>query len=303
MGTIILYYKYITIQYPKRLQKWQEKICQDLNLTGRIILAHEGINGTLGGSTESIERYKKIMHEHELFSDIDFKESTGNSDCFPRLQIKVKPEIVHLGIDPVTLSAQNGGIHLTPVQTHTLLNNKPDNLVILDARNNYESEVGAFKDALKPDIKYFRELPAYIDANAELFKDKDVLMYCTGGVRCERASAYLKSKNIATNVYQIEGGIHTYIQAYPEGFFEGSNYVFDNRLGVKANNAILGNCYICTTPHDEYANCLHAACNKHFICCAQCRITLKETCSTACADLVYNHNAPKRPPFIAVKVI
>lgn len=302
MGTIILYYQYITIQYPKRIQKWQEKICADLNLKGRIIIAHEGINGTLGGSVDSIEKYKQIMRSNELFATIDFKESRGDSTCFVRLQIKIKDEIVRFGIDPNTLTTEHTGIHLTPRQTHERIGNAGQNMVIFDARNEYESQVGAFKNAIKPPIKYFRQLPAYIDANLEQFKDKDVIMYCTGGVRCERASAYLKLKGVAKQVYQMEGGIHRYIEQYPNGFFEGKNYVFDNRLVVKANDTVLGLCSLCNNGEDEYTNCLHAACNKHFICCAACLETLKGMCSKDCYDLVYLHHAPQRPSFNRVKI-
>jgi UPF0176 protein len=302
MGKIILYYKYVSIEFPKRILKWQEKLCAELNLKGRIILAQEGINGTLGGSDEAIQQYKLALQAHADFADIDFKESPGDQSCFPRLSIKVKNEIVNLGIDPELICAKNSGTHLSPEQANELLLKNPNDLVILDARNHYESHVGAFKDALKPDIKTFRQLPVYIDQHLEQFKDKQVLMYCTGGVRCERASAYLKSKNVATHVYQLEGGIHRYIEQYPEGFFEGKNYVFDNRLLVKANNTIVGSCSTCKSASDEYSNCLNAACNKHFICCSACQQTLKNTCSQICFDLIYKYNAPQRPPFVAAKV-
>lgn len=302
MGKILLYYKYVTLQYPKRIQKWQQKICLELGLTGRIIIAHEGINGTVGGSEEKIEKYIEIMKKYPPFEDIDFKHSDGGSDCFPRLQIKVKNEIVKLGIDPQKVTVADGGIHLSPTQTHELLKNKPENLIILDTRNNYESAIGAFKDAIKPDINYFRQFPEYIDHNIELFKDKEVLMYCTGGVRCERATAYLQQKKIASTIYQIEGGIHRYIEQYPNGFFEGKNYVFDNRVSVKANETILSRCLLCQKPEDEYANCLNAACNKHFTCCATCNKEYQNTCSKECKELVYLHNAPARPLFTKVKI-
>lgn len=302
MGKVLLYYKYITIEYPKRIVKWQHKICQELKLTGRILIGREGINGTVGGQTEAIELYKKIVHHHPLFKDMVFKESAGSAESFPRLQIKERDEIVRLGIDPELIKAQDGGIHLTPEQTHQILSNPDENVVLFDARNEYEWQIGAFENAIKPPIRYFRELPNYIDTNLEQFKDKKVVMYCTGGIRCERASAYLKSKNVAEQVYQMGGGIHTYIEQYPDGFFKGKNYVFDARIATKANEVILGTCTLCTTACDEYTNCLNAACNNHFICCDACKQQLQNTCSAACYDLVYIKQVPQRPQLQTVKV-
>lgn len=294
MGKILLFYKYIDIQYPEQVKKWQFEICQSLGLRGRIILAHEGINGTVGGSPEATQAYVEAMNAHPLFGNIDFKEAPGGSDYFPRLRIVVKKEIVHLGIDPTQLSAKNAGKHLTPAQAHELIKQKPDNLVILDGRNNFEARIGKFEGAITPDINYFREFPAYIDQHAEQFKDKQVLMYCTGGIRCERASAYLKEKGITQEVYQIEGGIDRYVQAYPDGFFRGKNYVFDARVAVKVNDDILTSCDICQTPYDDYTNCLNAECNKQYIACEPCITVLENCCSTQCQRLVEAKNVVVR---------
>jgi predicted sulfurtransferase len=288
MGKILLFYKYIYITYPEQIRKWQERLCKQLNLKGRILIAHEGINGTLGGTLDALNDYKKEVDSHPLFGQIDFKESDGDSNYFPRLRIVVRNEVTHLGLDPAIITAKNGGIHLTPEQTHNLLKNAPQDLIIFDARNNYESRIGAFENALKPDIKNFRDLPEYIDNNLDLFKDKEVLMYCTGGIRCERGSAYLKSKNVAKKVYQIEGGIHRYAEKFPDGFFRGKNYVFDGRIAVKVNDDILGSCELCSTPHDEYTNCLNTVCNKQFIVCEPCIKKLGNTCSAQCFELVQN---------------
>lgn len=301
MGKVLLFYKYIFIEYPKQIVKWQKKLCQELGLTGRIFIGHEGINGTVGGTIEAIEQYKTKVLEHPLFSDIDFKESEGGAHCFSKLYIVVRKEIVHLGLDPAQISSANGGQHLTPEQVHTLMAEKPDNLVIFDARNEYEWQIGKFKDAITPPIKNFRELPAYIDKNIDFFKNKDVLMYCTGGIRCERATSYLKSKNAANNVYQISGGIHRYVEQYPEGYFRGKNYVFDQRVSLKVNDDILGSCTLCAIPCDEYANCLNAQCNKHFIGCASCLKKLDGTCSEHCNLLLKTGQATERPVFTVVK--
>jgi len=295
MGKVIIFYKYVHIEYPKQVLKWQKKICQELGLKGRIFLAHEGINGTLGGPTEHIERYKKIMSEHPLFGGIDYKESPGNADFFPRLYVVVRTEIVHLGISPQTLTAAQGGVHLKPDQVHALIERKPDNLVILDMRNDYESRIGKFEGAITPPIENFRELPAYIDQHLDQFKDKQVLAYCTGGIRCERATAYLKQKQVTQEVYQIEGGIQRYVEQYPDGYFRGKNYVFDDRIAVKITDDILTQCDLCPTACDEYTNCMNAECNAHYIACAQCRQQYANCCSQRCTDLVISKQVKMRP--------
>lgn len=293
MGKILLFYKYTQFECPKRILKWQQQICADLKLTGRIILAKEGINGTVGGSDESCEIYKKIMLKHPQLQGMDIKESTGDASCFPRMRIVIKDEIVKLGTNKADVA--NTGIHLTPDQTHELLANKPQDLIILDTRNKFEAEIGAFKDAIIPDIRHFRDFPEYIEQNLDQFKDKQVLMYCTGGIRCERATAYLKELGVSKQVYQIEGGIHRYAEQFPDGHFKGKNYVFDNRVAVKVTDDILGSCYGCSTPCDDYINCLNVQCNHHCIMCAQCRKNLHGCCSQQCMDLVQTAQVKQRP--------
>jgi predicted sulfurtransferase len=296
MNTIVLFYKYVPIENPEAIAAWQKELCAQLNLKGRIILATEGINGTVGGSLEAKSAYIEAMNNNPLFSGIDFKESEGSAENFPRMRISVKKEIVHLGIDPKELGPENGGTHLTPAQTHELLAQHAENLVLLDARNNYESKIGTFTGAITPDIRYFREFPAYVDSNLEQFKEKEVLMFCTGGIRCERASAYLKSKGVE-KVYQVLGGIHRYAEQYPDGFFRGKNYVFDSRVALKVNDDVLGTCSLCDAPCDDYVNCLNASCNSHFISCAGCQERLTRCCSDACHQLLASGKVRKRPSF------
>ncbi|MCX5923256.1 MAG: rhodanese-related sulfurtransferase [Candidatus Dependentiae bacterium] len=296
MGTILLFYKYVDIQYPVNIQKWQRELCSKLGLTGRIILAHEGINGTVGGTDESTTEYIKALSEHPLFGDIDFKTADGGSQAFPKMKIFVKNEIVNLGVDPTQLTVKDGGKHLTPEQVHELLSNPPQDLVILDTRNNYESAVGTFQGSITPDIRYFRQFPQYIDENVDQFKDKTVLMHCTGGVRCERATGYLNQKKVAKEIYQVSGGIHRYIEKFPDGFFRGKNYVFDQRITVKANDDILGTCLHCKKPSDEYFNCLNALCNKHFTSCGDCITSFNKACSQTCQSLLLQKNTPERTP-------
>jgi predicted sulfurtransferase len=286
MNKIILFYKYIHIKNPEAMRDWQRELCEKLGLKGRILIGEEGINATVGGSPKAADQYVATMKAHELFADVDYKESMADSDSFPKLKVKVRSEIVRLGIDPKLLTPENGGKHLTPEQTHKLLSEKPEDLVILDARNAFEAKIGKFENAIVPDIETFREFPDYVEKNLEQFKDKQVLMYCTGGIRCERASALLKSKNVAKEVYQIEGGIHRYVEKFPDGFFRGKNYVFDGRIAMKVNDDILSNCELCQNPCDDYTNCINAFCNKQFTACSSCLEKTNNTCCITCQELV-----------------
>ncbi len=290
MNKIILFYKYIEITDPWALRAQQRELCQQLGLKGRIWIAEEGINGTLSGPIEAADQYVAAMQQDERFADVDFKESFFEGETFPKLKVKVRPEVVRLGIDPRELTPENGGKHLTPQETHELITQKPDDLVIFDARNAFEAEIGKFTDAIVPDIEYFREFPEYIEKNLDKFKNKQVLMYCTGGIRCERASTLLKSKKVAKEVYQVEGGIHRYVEHYPDGHFRGKNYVFDGRVSVRVNDDILSTCELCEVSCDDYTNCVNAYCNKQFIVCDPCIDKMNNTCSKKCQELVNNQD-------------
>lgn len=303
MGTILLFYKYISIEYPKQILKWQERLCTQLDLKGRIILGHEGINATLGGSQESVERYKAAMEKHPLFGGIDFKENPGSDKYFPRLRIVIKDEIVHLGLDTQKYSASTGGVHLAPEQAHELMDKPPADLVIIDCRNTNETDIGTFTGAVRPNTRYFREFPAYVDQHQDLFKDKTVLMACTGGIRCERASSYVKATSGAKKVYQIEGGIQRYVEKFPNGHFRGKNYVFDARVAMRVNNDVLSSCALCQKPNDDYTNCMNAMCNKQFLCCPECLESCKSICSSTCTQLLREGKVKQRPARINVNDI
>lgn len=302
-GTILLFYKYTNLENPVSIARWQEKLCQKLNLKGRILIGEEGINGTVGGDTEATEAYKKEFLSHPLFIGTDIKESPGSASDFPRLAVKIKKEIVHLGIDPKVLKPSGPETHLTPEQAHQLitkaLETNDPNVVILDTRNDYESRIGTFRGATIPPLKTFREFPEYIDNKVEEFKDKTVLMFCTGGVRCERAVSYAQSKGIK-NAFQIDGGICRYVEKFPEGHFRGKNYVFDSRIAVKANDDIISDCDLCAQPSNDYTNCMNALCNKHFIACRSCRDQYEYTCSTECQALVRDHKVPVRADRVGI---
>lgn len=286
-GIILLFYKYVKLQAPETIAAWARELCVRHNLKGRILVGIEGINGTVGGTTEEILGFKQEFKAHPLFADVDLKESEGSASDFPRLMVKVKKEIVALGIAPEELTTADTGTHLTPEETHNLIAHNKD-LVILDTRNDYESRIGKFTNAMIPPLKSFRDFPRYIEDNLEKFKGKEVLMYCTGGIRCERATAVLNVKKVAKAVYQIQGGICRYVEKYPDGFFRGKNYVFDDRIALPVNDDILTDCDVCHRPADTYTNCMNTACNKQFVACAQCREIYDYTCSQGCFDSIKN---------------
>ncbi len=294
MGKILLYYKYVDIEDPHAIKRWQQELCADLGLTGRILIGKEGINGTVGGTNKATDAYIKAMQEHPLFSDVDFKTSKGGAEHFPKLRVAIRKEIVTLGIAPEALTPEQGGKHLEPKEVHELLEKHPEDLVILDTRNTYESRIGTFKNAITPEIDNFRDFPEYIENNIDQFKDKQVLMFCTGGVRCERATAVLQEKGIAKEIYQIKGGIHRYAEQFPDGYFRGKNYVFDGRIAVKINDDILGSCYLCDKECDKYTNCVNVQCNLQYIACKECLKKLESTCSFECQKLVQERKVAVR---------
>lgn len=301
MDKIILFYAYTFLENPHAIHAWQRELCTRLKLLGRIILAQEGINATLSGAPEAVDEYVAVTRAHPAFTAVDFKESFTKKPAFPRLQIKVKKEIVHSSLPIDFAFTKERGTHLTPEQVHELISQKSDTLVILDARNDYESRVGAFAGALAASIENFRDFPRFIDEHLDALRDKEVLMYCTGGIRCEKASAYVVSKNVAHKVYQLEGGIHRYIEKYPDGFFRGKNYVFDARLTQKVTDDILTTCDRCPMPCDQYENCANARCNARFIACAACAPETDGACSISCHELVKTGAVNSRPDYIPLK--
>ncbi len=297
MGKILIYYKYIAIKKPSDEVAQQKKLCSELGLTGRIYIAQEGINGTVGGTLEATEKYKALMRNHPLFFDVDFKESAGGAEYFPRLQVTAKKQPVNFGLDPKEFPAQDTGTYLSPEEAHALMSENHEDLVILDARNDYEWRVGAFNNAIKPPISNFRDLPEYLEKNLDQFKDKRVLMYCTSGIRCEPATVFLKKKQVAREVYHIKGGIQRYAEKYPDGYFRGKNYVFDARVTDTITDDILGTCDHCNKPNDDYINCINAQCNKQLIACPECVGVYQNTCSDRCAELVRTGQAKVRVMF------
>jgi UPF0176 protein len=285
-NTVLLYYKYTNLLDPEAIMFWQKNLCQNLGLTGRIIIAPEGINATVEGTKKNIRKYTKELEKHPKLQDIHYKISSGNGQAFPKLSIKVRSEIVssHLGsrdIDPNKIT----GTHIYPEQLHSWFLEKKE-FYIVDMRNDYEQKVGYFQNSILSDFQNFRDLPAILKQIDHL-KDKVILTVCTGGVRCEKASGFLVDNGFQ-QVFQLYGGIVNYMQQYPNEHFLGKLYVFDNRLimgfntGDKAHQ-IVGKCGKCGAVSENFVNCDDPKCHKHFICCGNClEVDGKAFCNDIC---------------------
>lgn len=280
---VLLYYKYIQVDDPEQLRNAQFALCERLGLKGRILVAHEGLNGTVCGEPEAIEQYILETTKDERFNDVVFKESESAEQVFPRLRVVVRNEIVTLGAEGVTF--EEAAPYVEPEELNALLESGEE-VYLVDARNNYESVVGKFDGAITPDIGHFREFPAAVKEMAHL-KKKKVVTYCTGGVRCEKASALMKKEGFE-NVYQLHGGIVTYGNKFPDGKWLGKCYVFDKRLMVDVNTpekeVLVSTCKYCTVRSARMINCSNADCDEQFVCCAACEQEQKGFCSERCAQ-------------------
>lgn len=282
MHTIALYYKYANIDDPEDLRKQQYELCKSLDIKGRILVAAEGINGTIEGTTEAVEKYIQETTQYPGLEDIEWKLSKGTGNAFPRLRVTVRDEVVTFG-KPVRIEQK--ALYIEPEELCDLYENNEE-VIVIDARNEYESRIGKFKNALAPDIENFRDFPEYVKSISHL-KDKPVVTYCTGGIRCEKASAYLRDQGF-TNVRQLHGGIHEYAEKTGGKYFDGEMYVFDTRVHVpvnKVNPEIISTCYHCGDKVARYVNCCNARCNRQMICCAVCEEEYGGGCSRECQQL------------------
>ena len=287
---IILFYKYIHIEDPEKTAEKERAVCEGLGLKGRCIIAFEGINATYEGTKENIQKYIKELEKDSMFLNIHFKLSSGTGNAFPKLSIKVRKEIVslHLADDGVCDIDPNQitGIHLKPEELHEWIKDKKE-FYIVDMRNAYEHKVGHFAGSILPSIENFRDLPRVVEQITHL-KNKTVLTVCTGGVRCEKASGFLISQGF-TDVYQLDGGIVSYMEKYPNEDFKGKLYVFEGRvaMGFYTNDEkheVVGRCDSCGNTSENYVNCSNPVCHRHFINCEKCleRNDGKAFCAGGC---------------------
>lgn len=289
MSTVLLYYKYTPLSHPEELVASQKELCQRLGITGRIRIATEGINGTVAGTDEAIAEYQAVTSTHPGLEDMEWKISDGPEKVFPKLSVLLREEIVTLGLKKVQrdVLVENRADYIEPDELKELYNSGQE-FYIIDARNEYESQVGKFKNAITLPIKNFRDLPASME-KYDALKDKTVVTYCTGGIRCEKASAYLKEQGFA-NVRQLHGGVHRYAKEVGGEFFEGELYVFDQRVLMPVNEVnpcVISHCHHCGIAVARFIDCNNERCGFQFICCEKCEQEHHGVCSPACAESPY----------------
>ena len=286
--TTLSFYRYVILEDPQSFRddlflEWDELDC-----LGRIYIAREGINAQMSVPEHNLDAFIAALNSREELKDMPIKwavEDDGKS--FFKLIIKLRPKIVADGLDDGTFDVTNVGKHLTPMEFHNSLDD-PD-AVVIDMRNHYESEVGYFENAICPDVDTFREeIKLVVDDFADK-KDNKVLLYCTGGVRCEKASAYLKHHGF-NDVNQLHGGIIEYArqikQSGLKSKFIGKNFVFDERLGESVDGQVISKCHQCGASCDTHTNCANDDCHLLFIQCEACREQYKSCCTDECKEII-----------------
>ncbi|API89971.1 hypothetical protein BKP56_12195 [Marinilactibacillus sp. 15R] len=265
---VLLYYKYVTIENPEQFRVDHLNLCRELNLKGRILVSDEGLNGTVSGSVSDTDKYMTALRSDDRFSDIMFKIDEADAHAFKKMYVRYRPEIVSLKLGEEDLNPNElTGKHLKPEEFRAAL--EDENTIVLDARNDYEYDLGHFRGAVRPDIRSFRELPQWIKENKEKFMDKKVVTYCTGGVRCEKFSGWLLKEGFK-DVGQLHGGIHNYgTDPKTQGeLWDGKMYVFDERISVDINRkekTIIARDWYDGTPCERYVNCGNPFCNRQYI--------------------------------------
>lgn len=279
MQKILLYYKFTPVADPEVTKLWQKTLTDSLNLRGRILISKHGINGTVGGDIDDLKAYIKETKKFPGFKDIVFKWSDGGRENFPRMSVKHRRELVGFKnsddeFDVDENGVIGGGKHLKPRQVHELIEQYGDDVVFFDGRNEHEAKIGKFKNAVVPNTNTSRDFIAELESDKyDAIKNKKVITYCTGGVRCEVISAMMKKRGF-TDVYQIDGGIVKYGEAYgDDGLWEGSLRVFDDRMTVDFSDApkVIGECTHCGGPTNNFENCAWANCNDLVLICLHCK--------------------------------
>lgn len=272
---VLLYYGFTPLADPEAIRLWQRDLCESLGLGGRILISPHGINGTVGGELSAMKKYWRKTREYAPFKNIDFKWSEGTGGDFPRLSVKVRKELVGFGApDEVAVDEHGvvgGGTHLKPEELHELVAKK--DVVFFDGRNKWEAEIGRFKGAVVPDVETSHDFIRELDSGKyDDLKNKPIVTYCTGGVRCELLSAMMINRGF-TEVYQIDGGIVRYGEAFGDaGLWEGALAIFDKRKAVTftPEAKVIGSCVRCGTPSARLENCADLGCRSQMVLCDSC---------------------------------
>ncbi len=276
MEKIILYYKFVPISNVESVMFWQRALCEKLGLKGRVLISEHGINGTLGGDLKNLKYYTREMKAHSLFDNITWKWSDGGSNDFPKLMVKVKDEIVAFeATDELVVTetgVQNGGTRLSPTALHELVQQKGGDVVFYDGRNMFEAEIGKFKNAIVPNTQTSRDFKNDLETGEiSKLKDKSIVVYCTGGIRCEILTAMMKNRGYK-DVYQLDGGIVKYGEQFADGgLWEGKLYVFDDRMQMSfsADAKDIAYCYNCGKQTSRQVDSERVR-RKLVVCCEDC---------------------------------
>ena len=274
---IILYYGFAPVADPETLKLWQKTLCESLGLKGRILISKHGINGTLGGDMSALKKYVRETKQFAGFGKIDFKWSEGTGEDFPRLSVKTRKELVAFASpDEIKVDKSgvtNGGKHLKPAEVNQLVEERGDEVVFFDGRNAFEAKIGKFKNAIVPETDtthdFIRELES---GKYDHLKEKPIVTYCTGGIRCEILSAAMINRGFQ-EVFQIQGGIVRYGETFKDkGLWEGSLYVFDERMTMDFSDEtkVIGECEACSGPTKNFVNCANLGCKDLVLLCEDC---------------------------------
>lgn len=279
MQKILLYYKFTPISDPETVKLWQKTLCDSLNLRGRILVSEHGLNGTVGGEMDDLKMYIKETKKFSGFKDIVFKWSDGERENFPRMSVKHRRELVGFKNSDNEFEVDEngvvgGGTHIKPKQVHEMIEKHGDNVVFFDGRNAHEAKIGKFKNAIVPNTNTSRDFIDELESDKyDNIKDKKVITYCTGGIRCEVISVMMKKRGFK-DVYQIDGGIAKYGETYgDDGLWEGSLRVFDDRMTIDFSDhaEIIGECTHCEGSTSNFENCAWANCNDLVLICENCK--------------------------------
>ncbi|MFD2442791.1 rhodanese-related sulfurtransferase [Bacillus sp. CGMCC 1.16607] len=281
---VLLYYQYVSIENPEEFAKEHLAFCNELGLKGRILVANEGINGTVSGTVEQTNAYMEKMKQDPRFADMVYKIDEAEEHAFKKMKVRPRPELVTLRLEDDVNPKELTGTYLSPKEFYERL--QDEDTIVLDARNDYEYDLGHFRGAIKPDILNFRDLPQWVRENKEMFADKKIITYCTGGIRCEKFSGWLLKEGFK-DVAQLHGGIVTYGKD-PEvqgELWDGQLYVFDERIGVPVNqkeHVVVGRDFYNGEPCERYVNCANPACNKKILCSEENEHKYLRSCSHEC---------------------
>lgn len=282
---VLLYYKFVSISDPEVYTKEHLAYCSELGVLGRILIAAEGINGTLSGTVDQTEAYMAQMKADPRFADMIFKIDEVDGHAFRKLFVRHRQELVTFRVPYELDPNKTVGKYLKPAEWREMMDR--DDVIIVDARTDYEYDLGHFRGAIRPDgVKSFREFPEWVRNRLSEHKDKPVLTYCTGGIRCEKFTGFLLHEGFK-DVYHLEGGIVSYGKD-PETrgeAWEGKCYVFDERIAVTVGDRsreTVSTCLGCGTPWDQYQNCANLDCRTQIFLCPECEQERRRACSEAC---------------------